>query len=60
MDDLNLQALQAEALDEWLVERRSLHEVTYGGMDWSEQEQRYVFGMETDAWISLQLARLSD
>jgi len=59
MDDLNLQAAGGQALDEWLSQQYGVHEVSFGGMDWSETEQRYVFGSETSAWINLQLARLT-
>lgn len=57
IDEDKLEIVRAGAIREWLNEEAGRNEITFHGMDWSEQAGRYTFGMETQAWISWQLAK---
>ena len=57
IEEDKLTVLKNGVLQEWLDIERANSTITFGGMDWSEVEQRYVFGSKTSAWISLQLAK---
>ena len=54
MDEFNLAAVQAEALDEWLLGRYGFHEVSFHSLT-----EGRGFDSETDAWVNWQLARLA-
>ena len=57
IEEDKLEVLKSGLLEEWLLTERSNSTVIFSGMDWSESEQRYVFGAKTLAWIELQLAK---
>jgi len=57
LDQDKLEVLKSGILEEWLHTERVNNRVVFGGMDWSEQAQRYTFGSETLAWLGLQLAK---
>jgi len=57
IEEDKLEALKIGALEDWLLAERQNSTISFSGMDWSEQEQRYVFGSDTMAWINLQLAK---
>ena len=51
-----LEALKSTVFEEWLYSESLNSRIVFGGMDWSEQAQRYTFGSKTIAWLGLQLA----
>lgn len=57
IEEDKLTIVQDRALEEWLDVERGNSIISFGGMDWSEQAQKYVFGSTTMAWINLQLAK---
>ena len=57
IDEDKMQLVHAGVLREWLSGQAAQNEITFHGMDWSEQAGRYTFGNETQAWISWQLAK---
>jgi foldase protein PrsA len=57
IEEDKIEVMKNGALEKWLYIERQNSMISYGGMDWSEYEQRYVFGSTTMAWINLQLAR---
>lgn len=57
VEEDKLAVLRNGVLEEWLSAERANSTIIYNGMDWNEQQQRYVFGSETMAWIRLQLAK---
>ena len=57
IEENKLEIMKNGIFEEWLSTERANSTVSFGGMDWSDQEQRYVFGQKTLAWIYLQLAK---
>jgi hypothetical protein len=55
IEEEKLTVLRYRAFEEWLSLERANSTILYGGMDWNEQRQRYVFGSKTLAWLNLQL-----
>jgi len=57
IEENKLEILKNGIFQEWLSTERSNSMVSLSGIDWSDKEQRYVFGSKTLAWIYLQLAK---
>jgi hypothetical protein len=57
IEEDKMQVIKSGILEEWLYNERLNSTVIFSGMDWSEKEQRYVFGSMTLAWVELQLTK---
>jgi hypothetical protein len=57
IEEDKLELLKNGVLEEWINSEMSNNTILFGGMDWSDLEQRYVVGSKTIAWINLQLAK---
>ena len=57
VEEDKLEVLKDIIFQEWLYNEWNTVDYQWLGMDWNENEQRYIFGSKTIAWISLQLVK---